>query len=68
MNKTIKMRTLKVQESVYKSRFRHLKYDKIVPSLKLSGLWLQDCGILPGDSVYIFVTSEKIEIRKRLKP
>jgi hypothetical protein len=63
---------MKVQANVIRSKSMihtsKMRIIREVPSLRITGKWLQDAGIFPGDEVYLYVTSEKVEIRKNLRP
>ncbi len=56
MAKTQRKRT--IQEHHSTARWKN----KIYPSLKLSGKWLEDCGFNPQDKVQITVSKEVLLI------
>ena len=56
-------RSVKVQQSLRYQDFTHLnKPPKLYPWIKLSGLWIEHAGFLPGQQVRVIVEHGKLII------
>jgi toxic protein SymE len=57
------VRSVKVQQSLRHQDFSHLdKSPKLYPWIKLSGLWIEHAGFLPGQQVRVTVEHGKLII------
>lgn len=54
------MRRLTIGEGLRLRKYNQRTY---YPQIRLEGLWLENAGFLPGQTVYIFVESGKIVLK-----